>query len=74
MSKEPKSVSMFFPKAHNKKALSNLSKIHHCYLCRKEKDDYRVNRNQSSDIGIQKVKYVTREYAGKGKYIDEILK
>ena len=58
----------------NKKALSNLSKIHHCYLCRKEKDDYRINRNQSSDIGIQKVKYVTREYAGKGKYIDEILK
>ena len=57
----------------NRKALKSLEEIHHCYLCEKEKEDYLNMRKQNNEVGLQKVKYVTRQYAGKGKYIDEIL-
>ena len=57
----------------NDDAANDLELIERCYICTSEKKDYLVERNHSNDIGLQKVKYAKREYAGKGKYIDQLL-
>lgn len=58
----------------NNKALKNIKPISHFYLCNLEKMDYQKLRKENASVGLQKVKYVTREFAGKGKYIEELLK
>lgn len=57
----------------NDKSLKYVKILHECYLCKEEKEHYLSIKNQQSEIGLQKAKYAKREYAGKGKYIDEIL-
>lgn len=54
-------------------SLTHLERIHHCYLCNSEKLHYLSVKKNNSYVGLQKVKYANREYAGKGKYIEEIL-
>lgn len=53
-----------------KKSLTIIDKL---YLCEKEKDDYKTRKEENTKIGKQKVKLAKREYAGKGKYIEELL-
>lgn len=57
----------------NDNSLKSLELIEHCYLCEKEKREYFEQKNKESDIGMQKVKIAKREFAGKGKYIEEIF-
>lgn len=57
----------------NDKALEDLELIEHCYLCKKEKSDYLEVKERENGVGIQKVKIAKREFAGKGKYIEEIF-
>ena len=53
--------------------LKDLKMVDHFYLCGEEKNDYIKEKNESNKIGVQKVRYASREYAGKGKYIDQLL-
>ena len=53
--------------------ISKLSVKKRCYLCNEERAYYENIKNDRYVKGIQKVKYVMREYAGKGKYIEELL-
>ena len=55
------------------KALEELNVVSECYLCEQEKKEYLVKKAESNNIGLQKVKYIKREYAGKGKYIEDLL-
>ena len=57
----------------SEKALKNLEIIQHCYLCEEEKKSYLAGKEEFNRISAQKVKYVKREFAGKGKYIEEVL-
>jgi len=57
----------------SEKGLKNLKVIHHCYLCSNEKTDYLTEKEEFNRISAQKVKFVKREFAGKGKYIEEVL-
>ena len=57
----------------NDNSLNNLELLEHCYLCDKEKKDYLEQKNKENITGIQKVKIAKREFAGKGKYIEEIF-
>ena len=57
----------------SEKALKNLEIIHHCYLCEPEKKNYLADKAEFDKVSTQKVKFVKREYAGKGKYIEEVL-
>ena len=57
----------------NDNALKSLELLEHCYLCEKEKQDYLESKHKENNIGIQKVKIAKREFAGKGKYIEEIF-
>lgn len=57
----------------SKKAMSKLSVKERCYLCNEERAYFENIKNDRYVKGIQKVKYVMREYAGKGKYIEELL-
>ena len=57
----------------NDKSLESLELLEHCYLCKNEKQDYLKTKQTENDIGIQKVKMAKREFAGKGKYIEDIF-
>ena len=58
----------------NDKAINkNLKMLERCFFCKNEKADYRTYRLKESEIGKNKVKLALREYAGKGKYIEEML-
>ena len=57
----------------SEKALKNLEIIHHCYLCAPEKKNYLAEKAEFDKVSTQKVKFVKREFAGKGKYIEEVL-
>jgi len=57
----------------SEKSMKQLSIVHHCYLCREEKESFLLEKEKSGEIGSQKVKLAKREYAGKGKYIEELL-
>ena len=52
---------------------NNLKILERCYYCEKERNDYKSYRLKENEIGKNKVKIALREYAGKGKYIEELL-
>lgn len=52
---------------------SNLKMLDRCYFSINEKKDYQNYRLKENKIGKNKVKLALREYAGKGKYIEELL-
>ncbi|MBQ0035400.1 MAG: DUF3990 domain-containing protein [Firmicutes bacterium] len=56
------------------KALKSLSILEQCYLCESEKADYLIEKKANDEIGSQKTKMAQREFAGIGKYIEELLK
>lgn len=51
----------------------NLTMLERCYYSSSEKRDYQAYRLKETEIGKNKVKIAIREYAGIGKYIEEIL-
>lgn len=55
------------------KALKQVEILYECYLCEEEKEYYLNKKYEENSLGMQKVKYMKREYAGKGKYIEELL-
>ena len=55
------------------KALKSLKMKEKCYLCNNERKYYEKIRNENNTNGREKAKYVMRKYAGKGKYIEELL-
>ena len=52
----------------------SLKEIDRLYICEDEKQDYKTKRKENIDIGKAKVKLAKREFAGKGVYIEELLK
>lgn len=55
------------------RGLKSLEVLEHCYLCKPEKSDYLKAKAEYNHVNSQKVKFVKREYAGKGRYIEEVL-
>ena len=51
-----------------------LKMLERCFYCRSERKDYQAYRLKESEVGKNKVKIALRENAGKGKYIEELLK
>ena len=59
----------------NDKAIKkSLKQIDRFYLCEEEKSYYTNIKIEESNIGKNKAKLARREYVGKGKYIEELLK
>lgn len=59
----------------NDKTINNsLKLIDRLYLCENEKQYYNNIRIEENEVGKNKVKIAKREYAGKGKYIEDLLK
>ncbi len=52
---------------------NNLKMLERCFYCQNERKEYQIYRMKENDIGKNKVKIALREYAGKGKYIEELL-
>ena len=52
---------------------SNLKMLERCFLCEKERMDFEKVNMQENSVGKNKVKIALREYAGKGKYIEDLL-
>jgi len=50
-----------------------LELLERCYVCNLEKENYVSQREVDSRIGREKVLLAKRQYAGKGKYIEELL-
>lgn len=59
--------------AISEKAMDRLKVVDHCYLCKSERRSLESEKSKTDVLSAQKVKYVKREFAGKGKYIDELL-
>lgn len=57
----------------NNNALNSIEILERCYLCKNEKLDSLKKKEEEANISKQKVKYVMREYAGKGLYIEDYL-
>lgn len=57
----------------SQRGLERLEILEHCYLCNPEKADYLKEKADFNLVSSQKVKYVKREFAGKGRYIEEVL-
>ncbi len=58
----------------NDKAINkSLVMLERCYYSTSERKDYQTYRLKENEIGKNKVKLALREYAGKGKYIEELL-
>ena len=55
------------------KAIKNLVLLSNCYITENEKMDYLKSRENSIRSGNDKVKAARIKYAGKGKYINELL-
>lgn len=53
---------------------NNLKLLERCFYCRNERKDYQLYRLKENEIGKNKVKLALREFAGKGKYIEELIK
>ena len=53
---------------------NNLKMLERCFYCKNERVDYQSYRLKENEIGKNKVKIALRDYAGKGKYIEELLK
>ena len=58
---------------NNKVIDNNLVMLERCYYSSSEKKDFQAYRLKENEIGKNKVKIALREYAGKGKYIEEML-
>ena len=52
---------------------NNLKMLERCFYSQSEKRDYSTYRLKENEIGKNKVKIALREYAGKGKYIEDLL-
>lgn len=52
---------------------NNVKIIKECFLCEEEKHQYEYEKETERNIGKAKMILAKREYAGKGKYIEEIL-
>ena len=55
-------------------AVKNLKILEKSYISTSEKEYYKNIRAEESKLGDDKVKLARREYRGRGKYIDDILK
>ena len=53
---------------------NNLKMLERCFYCQNERKDYQSYRLKENEIGKNKVKIALREYAGKGKYIEDLFK
>lgn len=53
---------------------SNLKMLGRCFYCKNERRDFQSYRLKENEIGKNKVKLALREYAGKGKYIEDLVK
>ncbi len=51
----------------------SLKTLERCYISKNERDGFKSYRLKENEIGKKKVKIALREYAGKGKYIEELL-
>ena len=58
----------------SEKAVRNLKILERTYISSSEKEHYKGIRTEETKLGDDKVKLARRQYRGKGKYIDEILK
>ena len=58
----------------SEKALKHLSVLEKCFLAQPEKEFYLDSRKESVAINLDKVRMARRQYRGKGKYIEELLK
>lgn len=52
----------------------SLKVIDRLYICNSEKNEYKTKKEESTNMGKNKVKLAKREYAGKGLYIEDLLK
>lgn len=52
---------------------SNLKMLERCFYPKEERKQYLKSKQKENEIGKNKVKIALREYAGKGKYIEELL-
>lgn len=52
---------------------SNLKMLERCFYPKEERKQYLKSKQKENEIGKNKVKIALREYAGKGKYIKELL-
>ena len=53
---------------------NNVEIIRKSFICKLEKEDYEINKDIETNIGKGKMILAKRQFAGKGKYIEEILK
>lgn len=51
----------------------SLKMLERCFYSTNERKDYQTYRLKENEIGKNKVKIALRQYAGKGKYIEELL-
>ncbi|SFU96425.1 DUF3990 domain-containing protein [Butyrivibrio sp. INlla21] len=58
----------------SKRAVKKLQLVERCYIPMNERDYYMDIRTEETRLGDDKVKLARRQYRGKGRYIDEILK
>ena len=58
----------------SEKALEQLTVLEKCFLAQPEKEFYLDSRKESVGINLDKVRMARRQYRGKGKYIEELLK
>ncbi|SHJ06760.1 hypothetical protein SAMN02745229_04051 [Butyrivibrio fibrisolvens DSM 3071] len=58
----------------SKRAARKLKILERAYISSSERDYYKGIRTEESKLGDDKVKLARRQYRGKGKYIDDILK
>ena len=56
------------------KAIKSLTELKKCYICSLEKEDYESQRETEKNVGKTKVILAKREFAGKGLYIEQLLK
>ena len=55
------------------KAASRLKIVERCYVCDKEREHYKILKEDYRKLGNDKVKLAKAQYRGIGKYIDEVL-
>ncbi len=51
----------------------SLEALERCFYSTNERKDYQAYRLKENEIGKDKVKIALRQYAGKGRYIEELL-
>ena len=58
----------------SERAVRNLTILERSYISSREREHYKGLRAEEAKLGDDKVKLARRQYRGKGKYIDDILK